>query len=144
MIEKLSTTVKFLAFFTSQKAGKTGLTVTVNVRNPAGTLIVEAGAATEVGDGLYSYVLSSNNSTAGEYVAVFKTSDSSVDLQWVPSLWSLGRAGVDNLDDSVSSVSGAVWDTATTAMTASGSIGARLKSASTVSTTGAQLAAALS
>lgn len=102
MLEKTSTSVKFLAFFTASKQGSTGLTVTVDVYDPSGTQIVTAGSATELAGGIYTYTLSSSNSSAGEYVAIFKTTDSTVDAQHVPSLWSLGRAGVENLDASVS------------------------------------------
>ena len=103
MIEKTSTSVKFLAFYTASKQGSSGLTVTVDVYDPSGTKIVDAGSATELAGGLYTYTLSSSNSSAGEYVAIFKTADANVDAQHVPSLWSLGRAGVENLDASVSS-----------------------------------------
>ena len=103
MIEQVSTSVKFLAFYTASKTGTTGLTVTVDVYDPAGTKIVDAGSATELAGGLYTYTLSSSNSTAGEYVAIFKTTDANVDAQHVPSLWSLGRAGVENLDATISS-----------------------------------------
>ncbi|MFZ9964836.1 MAG: hypothetical protein ACO3GO_06470, partial [Terrimicrobiaceae bacterium] len=48
------------------------------------------------------YTLSSNNSTEGEYAAIFKTTDSTVDSQHIPSLWVLGRAGVENLDAATS------------------------------------------
>lgn len=102
MIEKTSTSVKFLAFFTASKQGSTGLTVTVDVYDPSGTKIVDASSATELAGGIYIYTLSSSNSTVGEYVAIFKTTDSNVDAQHVPSLWSLGRAGIENLDASVS------------------------------------------
>jgi hypothetical protein len=103
MIEKTSTSVKFLAFYTASKQGSSGLTVTVDVYDPSGTKIVDAGSSTELAGGLYTYTLSSSNSSAGEYVAIFKTADANVDAQHVPSLWSLGRAGVENLDASVSS-----------------------------------------
>jgi hypothetical protein len=103
MIEQTSTSVKFLAFYTSSKQGKTGLTVTIDIYDPSGTQIVTGGSATAIGGGLYSYTLSSNNSTEGEYAAIFKTSDSTVDAQHIPSLWVLGRAGVENLDAPVSS-----------------------------------------
>lgn len=102
MIEQTSTSVKFLAFFTASKQGKTGLTVTIDIYDPSGTQIVTGGSATAVGGGLYSYTLASNNSTEGEYAAIFKTSDSTVDAQHIPSLWVLGRAGVENLDAAVS------------------------------------------
>lgn len=102
MIEQVSNSVKFLAFFTASKQGKTGLTVTVDIYNPSGTQIVTGGSATAIGGGLYSYTLSSSNSTEGEYAAIFKTTDSTVDAQHIPSLWVLGRAGVENLDAAVS------------------------------------------
>jgi hypothetical protein len=103
MLEQVSTSVKFLAFFTASKTGKTGLTVTVDIYNPSGTQIVTAGSATAIGGGLYSYVLSTNNSAEGEYAAIFKTTDATVDAQHIPSLWVLGRAGVENLDATTSS-----------------------------------------
>ncbi len=103
MLEQVSTSVKFLAFFTSSKQGKTGLTVTIDIYDPSGTQIVTGGSATAVGGGLYSYTLSSNNSSEGEYAAIFKTTDSTVDAQHIPSLWVLGRAGVENLDATTSS-----------------------------------------
>jgi hypothetical protein len=52
---------------------------------------------------LYSYTLTSNNSAEGEYAAIFKTTDATVDAQHIPSLWVLGRAGVENLDATTSS-----------------------------------------
>jgi hypothetical protein len=102
MLEQVSTSVKFLAFYTASKQGKTGLTVTVDIYNPSGTQIVTAGSATALGGGLYSYTLTSNNSAEGEYAAIFKTTDSTVDAQHIPSLWVLGRAGVENLDAATS------------------------------------------
>ena len=103
MLEQVSTSVKFLAFFTASKTGKTGLTVTIDIYDPSGTQIVTGGSATAIGGGLYAYTLSTNNSAEGEYAAIFKTTDSTVDAQHIPSLWVLGRAGVENLDASVSS-----------------------------------------
>jgi hypothetical protein len=102
MIEQVSNSVKFLAFFTASKQGKTGLTVTVDIYAPSGSQIVTGGSATALGGGLYSYVLSTNNSAEGEYAAIFKTTDSTVDSQHIPSLWVLGRAGVENLDAATS------------------------------------------
>jgi hypothetical protein len=63
---------------------------------------VTAGSATALGGGLYSYTLSTDNSSEGEYAAIFKTTDSTVDSQHIPSLWVLGRAGVENLDAATS------------------------------------------
>jgi hypothetical protein len=103
MLEQVSTSVKFVAFYTASKTGKTGLTVTVDIYDPSGSQIVTGGSATAIGGGLYSYTLASNNSAEGEYAAIFKTTDSTVDAQHIPSLWVLGRAGVENLDAAVSS-----------------------------------------
>ena len=103
MLEQVSTSVKFVAFYTASKQGKTGLTVTVDLYDPSGTQIVTGGSATAIGGGLYAYTLSTNNSAEGEYAAIFKTSDTTVDAQHIPSLWVLGRAGVENLDAAVSS-----------------------------------------
>ena len=103
MLEQVSTSVKFVAFYTASKTGKTGLTVTVDLYDPSGSQIVTGGSATAIGGGLYAYTLSTNNSAEGEYAAIFKTTDSTVDSQHIPSLWVLGRAGVENLDATVSS-----------------------------------------
>ena len=103
MLEQVSTSVKFVAFYTASKQGKTGLTVTIDIYDPSGSQIVTGASATAIGGGLYSYTLSSNNGAEGEYAAIFKTSDSTVDAQHIPSLWVLGRAGVENLDTTVSS-----------------------------------------
>lgn len=101
-IEQLSTAVKFVCFFTKDGEGVTGLTVTVDVWNPAGSEIVSAGSAPEIGDGLYSYTLASGSTgTEGEYLAVFKTAGD-VDQAHLPSLWSIGRGGVEHLDADVS------------------------------------------
>lgn len=103
MLEQVSTSVKFVAFYTASKTGKTGLTVTVDLYDPSGSQIVTGASATAIGGGLYAYTLSTNNSAEGEYAAVFKTTDSTVDSQHIPSLWVLGRAGVENLDAATSS-----------------------------------------
>jgi len=81
---------------------ETCLTVTIDIYDPSGSQIVTGGSATALGGGLYSYTLSSNNSSEGEYAAIFKTTDSTVDSQHIPSLWVLGRAGVENLDAATS------------------------------------------
>jgi hypothetical protein len=92
--------------YVESKVGKTGLTVTVDVYR-AGTEIVTAASAVEVGDGLYKYELASGSVTVvGEYVAVFKTATATVDQQHIPALWIVGRAGIENLDSSI----GNVWD----------------------------------
>lgn len=76
----------FYAFFVADKAGSTGLTVTVDVyRN--GTKIVTDGSATEKGGGLYYYELAAASVTVeGEYIAIFKTTDTDVDQKHLPAL----------------------------------------------------------
>lgn len=106
--EKLTQDITFYAFYLASKVGKTGITVTVDVwehtRAGTATEIVTGGSATEIGDGLYKYVLSSASVDAiGEYIAVFKTADATVDAQHIPAIWIVGRSGVENLDAAVSS-----------------------------------------
>lgn len=108
MIEQLANAVTFLAFYTESKVGKTGLTVTIDVweiqKDGTSTEVVAGGSATEIGDGLYRYVLASGTVDAeGEYVGVFKTATTTVDQQHLPALWSIQRAGVENLDATTSS-----------------------------------------
>jgi hypothetical protein len=104
MIEQIGNAVKFLAFFTASKVGKTGLTVTCDVWSPAGSQIVTGGSASAVGGGAYSYTLASGSvTTEGEYLAIFKTTDTTVDLQHVPALWVVGRGGIEDLDAAISS-----------------------------------------
>ena len=92
MIQKLGVPLTFYFFFVESKLGKTGLTVTADVyetpSNGASASIVSGGACTEIGGGLYKYVLAAGSVDAnGEYAAVGKTSTTTVDAQWVPALW---------------------------------------------------------
>jgi len=124
MIEQVGVAVDFYAFFVATKVGKTGLTdVTVDVYR-AGTLIVTAAAAVEVGGGLYRYTLTSGSVTVvGEYAAIFKTADATVDQQWIPSLWVVGRAGVEFLDASVAAIDPDPLDNAVPGAYAGGTAG---------------------
>lgn len=102
--EQLNNSIVFYFFFLSSRQGKTGLTVSVDVYNPAGTKVVTAGAATEIGGGFYAYTLASASVTSvGEYVAIGKTTDTTVDQQHLPALWIVGRDGDEHLDADVSS-----------------------------------------
>lgn len=74
----------FYSWYLANKIGKTGLTVTVDVRNSAGMLVVTDANATELGGGLYKYTHATTTIT--DYVAVFKTEDATVDSQQIPSL----------------------------------------------------------
>lgn len=102
-LEQAAVTIVFRAFFVESKVGKAGLTVTVDVYDPAGTKVVDNAAATEIAGGLYSYSLSgATPTTEGEWVAVFKTATTTVDVQHIPAIWVVGRAGIENLDATVS------------------------------------------
>lgn len=89
MRSPLNKAITFSAMFVASKVGKTGLSPTVEVYNPAGAQIV---APTTVGvselgaTGLYQYTLGSGFvTTEGPFTAIFKTADGTVDLQHVPT-----------------------------------------------------------
>lgn len=102
MLEQKDNSVIFYAHYIESKAGKTGLTVTVDVwevqRDGTATEIVSAGNATEIGDGLYRYLLVAGSvDEEAEYIAVFKTADTSVDQRDLPAMWVIDRAGIERL-----------------------------------------------
>jgi hypothetical protein len=109
VIDQTGKPLVFDAFFTSAKIGKVGLSVTVDVYNPAGAQVVTAATAAEIGDGIYSYTMSGTlNVAAGNYRAVFKTADGTVDFQHVPSLWTAGQGWVQQLRHVTAGVAGKV------------------------------------
>lgn len=76
---------KFYALFTANKVGKTGITVTIDVYKSADdSLVVNNAAVNEIAGGLYSYVY--QTASADDYVAIFKTADTTVDQRHVPAL----------------------------------------------------------
>lgn len=163
MIEQIGTAIRFDAFFTASRQGATGLTVTVDVYDETGSKIVSDGNATEVGGGLYTYQLASGSVDAeGNYRAVFKTADTTVDFQHLPALWTVGVGGVENLDAAVSTRSShsaadvwtsttrtltafstalavSVWDVLTASIVTANSIGAHLLEKLALITTGTTL-----
>ena len=107
-LEQVSNALNFYAFYVSSKQGVTGLTVTVDVYkvDTSGTSssIVTAGSATAIGGGLYTYRLTSGNTSGeGEYIAIFKTASTSPDQQHIPAIWVVNKAGVEYLDAQVTS-----------------------------------------
>ncbi len=104
MLDQLGNPEGFEAFYTVGGVAKIGLSVTVNVRDPTGVQIVTGAAATEVGDGFYTYTLAASQATtAGTYRARFLTGDGTVDQKELPAIWILGKAWVANMDAAVSS-----------------------------------------
>lgn len=117
MLEQQGNALTFLAFYTATKVGKTGITVTVDVYENT-TAIVSGGSATELGGGVYYYTLSSGSVDAnGNYIAIFKTTDATVDVQHIPSLWIVGRAWVNRVDMATSTVNTNVSSLPTTITT---------------------------
>lgn len=81
----------FVGQFIASKAGKTGLTVTVDVDRYAladgsRTALVTAGSATEGRRGLYHYRLASADLATYQYVTTFITADATVDQQEIAAL----------------------------------------------------------
>lgn len=107
-LEQVGNALAFYGFYTSGKIGKTGLAPTVDVyrigTNGASVQVVTAGASTEIGtSGLYRYGLSSAlNTVEGEYLAMFRTSDPTVDARDIAAVWAVGKAGLEDLDAAVS------------------------------------------
>ena len=91
----------FAGQFTSARRGVGGLSVTVDVYDPASTKIITAGTAIPVGGGIYRYQLAvASYTTPGVYFAVFKATDpTGVTLDWLEdrSEQEIGVAGVDNV-----------------------------------------------
>jgi len=123
---------KFYGFFVASKVGKTGLTVTVDVYDSAGVAQATGAAATEVGGGLYTYT--HTDATDGDYVAVFKTSDTSVDAQHIPALAAKQiSAYIDAAVSTRSTLTAAqVWANATRTLTQTAAAVASVLSGSTI------------
>ena len=101
MLSVVGSSLVFVGFFTASKEGKTGLTVTADVYNPANTLVVDGGTCVEIGGGLYQYTLAAASvTTRGNYKAIFKTTDTDVDVKHVPDMWvTVGSLAVDEDGD---------------------------------------------
>ena len=104
MLELQGNILPFPVHYTEGGVAKTGLTVTVDIyeRTVAGTVtqVVNDGACTEIGTGLYIYDLAAASVDADAiYLAVFHTATDTVDQQDLPSEWIVGRAWVKKVDD---------------------------------------------
>ncbi len=106
MLENQGNAVIFYSHYTEGGVSKTGLTVTIDVyeviRDGTASLITNDGACTEIGAGLYRYLLAAASvDAAAEYVGVFHTATDTVDAQDIPALWVIDRAGTEKLDSGV-------------------------------------------
>lgn len=108
----MATNLLFYGHFTASKAGKTGLTVTVDVdkidkSTGTRTAVVTGGSATEGRRGYYYYLLANATPLTHDYPAIFITADSSVDQQEVAAVrvdfTEARSAELANLDAAVSS-----------------------------------------
>ncbi len=84
MIYQIGDDLPFQFAYIASKAGKTGLVVTVKraYRNGVAIAALTGAAVTELGDGLYEYVMPGANVTAaGRYTVIATTADSTVDQQ---------------------------------------------------------------
>lgn len=104
-MEQLNQALKFRGWFQDGTgAGLAGATVTVDIHAPDGSELVTAGSATEIGDGWYGYTLGSGSvTTAGRYVATFKTASASAAYAHCPDEQEVGFPWVERLDAAVSS-----------------------------------------
>lgn len=141
MHENSGNSVIYYAHYTEDGVNKTGLTVTITVyeviRDGTKTEVVTDGACTEIGDGLYRYLLASGTvDAAAEYVAVFHTATDTVDAQDIPAIWVIDRAGTEKLDTGVT-----LADDAITAAKFDESTAYPLKSADTGTTKVARVGA---
>lgn len=143
MLARASTAITFAAFFTATKVGKTGLTITVDVYRGGAKVVTDGGAPNlvEEGGGIYSYTMAAlDTGTPGNYYAVFKTADTSVDMKQLPSLWIVAQEWVEKIDAAVSSrnatapptaaaIADATWDEALSGHTTAGTAGKTLSTA---------------
>lgn len=105
MSEQIGSSLTFLAFFVNFATleGEEDLTITVDVRRGATSLVTDV-AATELGGGLYEYTLDAGAVDAeGLYSAIFKTTSVNVAQKHLPTVWPVGKGGVENLDAAISS-----------------------------------------
>ena len=101
MIEQAGIEIIWYAHFTEAGEGKTGLSPTLTVyKDDGGTPEVNAAGMTELADGLYTY--KQTPSGEGFRVAVAKTTSADVDQKHVPAAMLIGKAGVEQLDEAVS------------------------------------------
>lgn len=131
MIQQTGQSITAYGYFVEGQVGKTGLTVTCNVRGVSNTLLVTGGSATEVGDGWYEYTLSgASTGSAGNYKFTFKTATTTVNQRDVPALWVVGPTWVQNLDavltTSFTAIPAAVWAFLSASATTANSIGKRI------------------
>jgi hypothetical protein len=100
VIEQINNPLNFFAQFLVGGQKGTGLTITCSVYLGSNSAVLVTGqAATEIGStGIYRYTLPSSYVTQeDDYVALFSEAAATADQTDVPSLWNIGRGGLENL-----------------------------------------------
>ena len=105
MLTQLSEPLVFRAYYRIGGTGKPGLAdVTATVYGPSGAVLVSAQAATEIGGGLYQYILSGSYTViAGAYTALFSTANATVNTQQLAAEWLVGDNWLQSIDAAISS-----------------------------------------
>ena len=105
MLTQLSEPLVFRAYYRVGGTGKPGLAdVTATVYGPSGAVLVSAQAATEIGGGLYQYILSGSYTViAGAYTALFSTTNAAVNTQQLAAEWLVGDNWLQSIDAAISS-----------------------------------------
>lgn len=89
----------FYAHFTANKIGKTGLTPTIKIWQIDRTDLgwseeVASGTMNALGKGIYFYGLANASAADVDHVAVASTTDTTVDAQDIPALWTKSEANI--------------------------------------------------
>jgi hypothetical protein len=104
VLEQVANALPCVAQFTSGGTGAASLTVTCTVYKWGGSswsTVVSSQSATEIGEGFYSYQLSSgSNDGEGLYLFVFSTAGTA-DLKKIGAGWAVSKAGIENLDATI-------------------------------------------
>lgn len=99
------------AFFTASKAGKTGLSPTIDIYKVTKTTggivsFITAGDMTTIGGGFYVYTLTGADTVLYEYPFVVKTTDATVDQKEIPGVYRGSMSIVAGVDSSETTING--------------------------------------
>lgn len=94
----------FYAHFTANKIGKTGLAPTIKIWQIDRTDLgwaeeVASGTMNALGKGIYFYGLANASAADVDHVAVASTTDTTVDAQDIPALWTKSEANIVRMLD---------------------------------------------
>ena len=123
---QIGKSIPFVGEFTTMGQSATGLTVTADVYiSSSSTPLIAAAAATEIGDGQYTYVLAGSVTTtngAGDYICIFKTSSVIPDSLQCTKYAQVGAAHVQNMDSDTATIQSGITSNAAALTTAQTSL----------------------